>query len=143
MERNGGGKRVAANGRNNNRCIRRTLGPSGCGGNDGLAAIDDILRVGTSAGGARAKTILAWNPNSGEFRHGQIDAGVGFEHWLMKLDGIENNRDKDKPDPQGYGLIEYAYFLMAKDAGVEMMPCRQGWQNTQASHAVALRLAAL
>lgn len=94
------------------------------GGNDDLAAIDDILRVGTSAGGARAKAILAWNPNTGEFRHGQTDVGVGFEHWLMKLDGIENNRDKDKPDPQGYGLIEYAYFLMAKDAGIEMMPCQ-------------------
>lgn len=94
------------------------------GGGDDRAAIDDILRVGTSAGGARAKAILAWNPNTGEFRHGQIDAGNGFEHWLMKFDGIEGNRDKEEPDPQGYGLIEYAYFMMASDAGIEMMPCR-------------------
>lgn len=94
------------------------------GGEDDRAAIDDILRVGTSAGGARAKAILAWNPNTGEFRHGQIDAGVDFEHWLMKLDGIDDNHDKDKLGPRGYGLIEYAYFLMAKDAGIEMMPCR-------------------
>jgi len=93
------------------------------GAND-LAAIDDILRVGTSAGGARAKAILAWNPNTDEFRHGQIDAGEGFEHWLMKFDGIDNNRDKEEPEPAGFGLVEYAYHLMAKDAGVEMMPCR-------------------
>lgn len=93
-------------------------------GKNDLAAIDDILRVGTSAGGARAKAILAWNPDTGEFRHGQIDAGEGFEHWLMKFDGIDNNRDKEEPDPQGYGLIEYAYYLMAVDAGIDMMPCR-------------------
>ncbi len=93
------------------------------GGND-RAAIDDILRVGTSAGGARAKAILAWNPDTGEFRHGQLDAGVGFEHWLMKFDGIDNNRDKEDPDPQGFGLIEYAYYLMALEAGIDMMSSR-------------------
>jgi len=112
------------------------------GGNDDLAAIDDILRVGTSAGGARTKAILAWNPNTGEFRHGQTDARVGFEHWLMKLDGVENNRDKDRPDPQGYGLIEYAYFLMAKDAGIEMMPCRlheEGGQHCVCSAAIVFK----
>lgn len=93
-------------------------------GKNDLAAIDDILRVGTSAGGARAKAILAWNQQTGEFRHGQIDAGDGFEHWLMKFDGIDNNRDKEKPDPQGFGLIEYGYYLMATAAGIDMMPCR-------------------
>ncbi|CUX65440.1 HipA domain-containing protein [Agrobacterium tumefaciens str. Kerr 14] len=93
-------------------------------GKDDLAAIDDILRVGTSAGGARAKAILAWNEQTGEFRHGQIDAGEGFEHWLMKFDGIDANRDKEQPDPQRFGLIEYAYYLMAIDAGIDMMPCR-------------------
>ena len=87
-------------------------------------AIDDILRVGTSAGGARAKAILAWNPTTGEFRHGQVEAGDGFEHWLMKFDGITNNRDKEEYDPQGFGLIEYAYHQMARDVGIEMMPCR-------------------
>ena len=93
-------------------------------GKNDLAAIDDILRVGTSAGGARAKAILAWNQTTGEFRHGQIDAGDGFEHWLMKFDGIDNNRDKEEPDPQGFGLIEYGYYLMATAAGIEMTPCR-------------------
>ena len=94
------------------------------GGKNDLAAIDDILRVGTSAGGARAKAILAWNQTTGEFRHGQIDAGDGFEHWLMKFDGIDTNRDKEEPDPQGFGLIEYGYYLMAVAAGIDMMPCR-------------------
>lgn len=93
-------------------------------GKNDLAAIDDILRVGTSAGGARAKAILAWNQTTGEFRHGQIDAGDGFEHWLMKFDGIVDNRDKEEPDPQGFGLIEYGYYLMATAAGIDMMPCR-------------------
>ena len=93
-------------------------------GENDIAAIDDILRVGTSAGGARAKAILAWNQSTGEFRHGQIDAGDGFEHWLMKFDGIDNNRDKEEPDPQGFGLIEYSYYLMATAAGIEMTPCR-------------------
>ena len=93
-------------------------------GENDIAAIDDILRVGTSAGGARAKAILAWNQTTGEFRHGQIDAGDGFEHWLMKFDGIDNNRDKEEPDPQGFGLIEYGYYLMATAAGIEMTPCR-------------------
>ncbi|WP_320202108.1 type II toxin-antitoxin system HipA family toxin (plasmid) [Agrobacterium sp. rho-13.3] len=93
-------------------------------GTNDLSAIDDILRVGTSAGGARAKAILAWNEKTGEFRHGQIDVGQGFEHWLMKFDGIDSNRDKEEPDPQGFGLIEYAYYMMAIEAGIEMMPCR-------------------
>ncbi len=87
-------------------------------------ALQDILRVGTSAGGARAKALLAWNPNTGEFRSGQLDCEDGFEQWLLKFDGVGNNSDKELADPQGYGRIEYAYHLMAKDAGIEMTPCR-------------------
>ncbi|MBU1049165.1 type II toxin-antitoxin system HipA family toxin [Candidatus Bipolaricaulota bacterium] len=93
-------------------------------GEDDGKAMQDILRVGTSAGGARAKAILAWNPETGEFRSGQIDAAAGFEHWLLKFDGISNNRDKELADPKGYGKIEYAYHLMAVEAGIHMMPCR-------------------
>ncbi len=108
-----------------NRVLNEKAGLQGVltGQND-LAAMDDILRVGTSAGGARAKAILAWNPQTGEFRHGQTDAGDGFEHWLMKFDGIDNNRDREEPDPQGFGLIEYAYYRMATAAGIHMMPSR-------------------
>ncbi|MEJ2308117.1 MAG: type II toxin-antitoxin system HipA family toxin [Gammaproteobacteria bacterium] len=87
-------------------------------------AMRDILRVGTSAGGARAKAVIAWNPGTNEVRSGQVEAGEGFEYWLLKFDGVSGNRDKEREDPKGYGAIEYAYHLMAKDAGIRMMPCR-------------------
>ena len=87
-------------------------------------ALEDILSVGTSAGGARAKAVLAWNPNTGEFRSGQLDAGPGFEHWLLKFDGVSDNRDKELADPEGCGRIEYAYALMARAAGITMSKCR-------------------
>ncbi|MCU7830375.1 MAG: type II toxin-antitoxin system HipA family toxin [Candidatus Thiodiazotropha sp. (ex Myrtea sp. 'scaly one' KF741663)] len=93
-------------------------------GVDDQRTIEDILRVGTSAGGARAKAVLAWNPETGEFRSGQAPAGRGFSHWIMKFDGIHGNRDKELADPQGFGRIEYAYSLMARDAGITMQECR-------------------
>lgn len=93
-------------------------------GTDDRKTIEDILRVGTSAGGARAKAILAWNPETNEFRSGQINVRPGFEHWLMKFDGVANNRDKELADPLGYGKIEYAYHLMAVKAGIHMSPCQ-------------------
>ena len=87
-------------------------------------ALEDILSVGTSAGGARAKAVLAWNPDTGEFRSGQLDVEPGFEHWLLKFDGVSDNRDKALADPEGYGRIEYAYALMARAAGITMSQCR-------------------
>nr|WP_307774129.1 HipA domain-containing protein [Luteimonas salinisoli] len=87
-------------------------------------ALEDILRVGTSAGGARAKAVLAWNAQTGEFRSGQVNAGEGFGYWLLKFDGIANNRDKELADPQGFGLIEYGFHLLAVAAGVDMTECR-------------------
>ena len=87
-------------------------------------ALGDILRVGTSAGGARAKAVIAWNPRTGVVRSGQVRAGDGFEHWLLKFDGVDGSGDKGLTDPLGYGAIEYAYALMAQAAGIEMMPCR-------------------
>lgn len=87
-------------------------------------AVREILSVGTSAGGARAKALIAWNPATNEVRSGQVNAGIGFEHWLMKFDGVKNNRDKELADPEGFGAIEYAYAKMAQDAGINMMPCR-------------------
>lgn len=93
-------------------------------GQDDQRAIEDILRVGTSAGGARAKAVLAWNPETGEFRSGQAAAGKGFSQWLMKFDGVAENRDKELADPQGFGRIEYAYSLMAGAAGIQMHECR-------------------
>ena len=88
---------------------------------DGVA---DILRVGTSAGGARAKAVIAFHPGTGEVRSGQVHPGDGFEHWIIKFDGVRGNKDKELDDPRGYGTIEYAYFLMARAAGVVMSDCR-------------------
>jgi serine/threonine-protein kinase HipA len=102
---------------------RARLGGVFSGEND-PEAINDLLRVGTSAGGARAKAILSWNPETNEFRSGQVDAGTGFEHWLMKFDGITSNQDTEIATPKGYGKIEYAYHLMAVEAGIEMTACR-------------------
>lgn len=87
-------------------------------------AMKDILRVGTSAGGARAKAVIAWNPITNEVRSGQTIAPKGFEYWLLKFDGVSNNRDKELADPMGFGAIEYAYSKMAADCGIIMSECR-------------------
>ncbi|MCL2715755.1 MAG: type II toxin-antitoxin system HipA family toxin [Alphaproteobacteria bacterium] len=93
-------------------------------GDDDHEALQEILRVGTSAGGARAKAILAWNEKTGEFRSGQVKAGGGFSYWLLKFDGISSNRDKELADPKGYGRIEYGFACMARAAGIAMSECR-------------------
>jgi serine/threonine-protein kinase HipA len=87
-------------------------------------ALRDILSVGTSAGGARAKAVIAWNRTTNEVRSGQIAKDSGFEYWLLKFDGVEGNKDKELDDPKGYGAIEFAYYLMAKAAGITMSECR-------------------
>ena len=87
-------------------------------------ALGDILRVGTSAGGARAKAVIAWNARTNEVRSGQVAAGEGFDYWLLKFDGVANNRDKELNDPKGFGALEYAYYLMARAAGITMSECR-------------------
>ena len=96
---------------------------------EGLAK---ILSVGTSAGGARAKAIIAWNEQTGDVRSGQVDAGEGYSYWLLKFDGVSNNRDKELADPKGYGRIEYAYYLMALDAGIAMTRSRLMEENGRA-----------
>ncbi|MDP3516656.1 MAG: type II toxin-antitoxin system HipA family toxin [Pseudohongiella sp.] len=94
------------------------------GGVQDQESLQHILRVGTSAGGARAKALLLWNPRTGEFRSGQLSGPAGFEHWLLKFDGVSNNRDRELADPLGFGRLEYAYHLMAKNAGIDMTTCR-------------------
>ena len=95
------------------------------------AALQDILRVGTSAGGARAKAVIAWNRVTNELRSGQVAAGDGFEYWLLKFDGVAGNQDKELEDPKGYGAIEYAYWLMAQAAGITMSECRLLEENNR------------
>jgi serine/threonine-protein kinase HipA len=90
--------------------------------------LDELIRVGTSAGGARAKAVIAWNPRTHKIRSGQVMAPKGYEYWLLKFDGV-GNRDKELTDPRGYGKIEYAYYLMATAAGIEMSECRLHVEN--------------
>lgn len=94
-------------------------------------ALKEILSVGTSAGGARAKAVIAWNPSTLEVRSGQIPAGKGFEYWLLKFDGVQGNMDKELEDPKGYGAIEFAYYRMATDAGITMSECRLLEENNR------------
>ncbi|MBK7002327.1 MAG: type II toxin-antitoxin system HipA family toxin [Rhodoferax sp.] len=86
------------------------------------AALANIIRVGTSAGGARAKAVVAWNPQTDQIRSGQFDTAPGFEHWLLKFDGV--GKDSELGGSADYGRIEYAYHLMAEAAGIRMSPCR-------------------
>ncbi|MHB8253052.1 MAG: type II toxin-antitoxin system HipA family toxin [Acidiferrobacter sp.] len=81
-----------------------------------------LFQIGTSAGGARAKAVVAWNPDTQELRAGQFDVDPGFQHWLLKFDGM--GRDQELGTGSGYGRIEYAYHLMARDAGITMQDCR-------------------
>lgn len=94
------------------------------------AALANIIRVGTSAGGARAKAVIAWNPKTDEIRSGQFDAAGGFEHWLLKFDGV--GRDAELGTGAEYGRIEYAYHRMALAAGITMEPCRLLVENGRA-----------
>jgi serine/threonine-protein kinase HipA len=94
------------------------------------AALANILRVGTSAGGARAKAVIAWNPETNVLRSGQFDVSPGFEHWILKFDGV--GKDMELGTGADYGRIEYAYYLMAKQAGIEMSPCRLLEENGRA-----------
>jgi serine/threonine-protein kinase HipA len=94
------------------------------------AALTQIIQVGTSAGGARAKAAIAWNPTTSEVRAGQFDVDEGFEHWLLKFDGM--GADVELGVGQAYGRIEYAYHLMARAAGMEMSPSRLLEENGRA-----------
>ena len=94
------------------------------------AALAQLIQVGTSAGGARAKAVVAWHPRSNEIRAGQFDVQDGFEHWLIKFDGV--GKDERLGVSEDYGRIEYAYHLMAVAAGIEMAPCRLLLENGRA-----------
>ena len=87
-------------------------------------ALLDILSVGTSAGGARAKAVIAFNPDTKQVRSGQLDLSPGFEHWLIKFDGVKFSGDWGTADPSGYGLLEYSYYEMARHCGIDMMESR-------------------
>ena len=94
------------------------------------AALANIIKVGTSAGGARAKAVIAWNPATDEVRSGQFDAATGFEHWLLKFDGV--GEDEELGTGEGYGRTEFAYYLMAMTAGISMSQSRLLEENGRA-----------
>lgn len=87
-------------------------------------ALEQILQIGTSAGGARAKAIINWNEQRNIILPGHMQPQDEFDGWLIKFDGVSENRDKELTDPLGYGRIEYAYYLLAVKAGIEMMESR-------------------
>lgn len=92
---------------------------------DNSRMMEQIISVGTSAGGARAKAVVAWNRTTGDIRSGQVHAGDGYEYWIIKFDGVENNKDRDDTaDGPAFTRIEYAYYRMARTAGIEMSECR-------------------
>lgn len=92
-------------------------------------AVLEILRIGTSAGGARPKAVIAYNQKTGEVRSGQTNASKGFEHWLIKLDGVS---DTQLGSSYGYGRVEMAYYNMAVACGIEMMPSALLEENSRA-----------
>ena len=103
---------------------------------DEQKAISDILKIGTSAGGARAKAVIAYNSKTGEVKSGQAKAPIGFEHWLIKLDGVH---DAQFGESNGFGRVEYAYHLMAKDCGISMMDCHLLEEDNGRAHFMTKR----
>ena len=96
---------------------------------DEQKAMKEILKIGTSAGGARPKAVIAFNKKTGEVRSGQTIAPKGFEHWLLKLDGVS---DAQFGSSHGFGRVEYAYYLMARDCNIQMMDCELLEENERA-----------
>ncbi|HXN74371.1 MAG TPA: type II toxin-antitoxin system HipA family toxin [Candidatus Acidoferrales bacterium] len=94
------------------------------------AALANMIKVGTSAGGARAKAVIAWNPKTNEIRSGQFDVAPGFEHWILKFDGV--GQYPELGAGEDYGRIEYAYYKMATAAGIRMSDCRLLEENGRA-----------
>lgn len=96
---------------------------------DDAEHLNELIKVGTSAGGQRAKAIIAYNPKTKDIRSGQTKVPEDFEHYLFKFDGVNN---EELGDPIGYGRIEYAYYLMAKECGIDMMPSQLFEENGRA-----------
>lgn len=98
-------------------------------GKDDEKAMMEILKIGTSAGGARPKAVIAYNPKTEEVRSGQGNVPKGFEHWIIKLDGVSGEQFGES---SGWGRVEYAYYLMAKDCGIEISQCQLLEENGRA-----------
>lgn len=99
-------------------------------GVDRKAAIAEILRLGTSAGGQRAKAIIAYNKETGEVRSGQVPVSKGFDYYLIKLDGV--SAEAGFKETENFGRIEYSFYLLAKECGIEMTECSLIEENGRA-----------
>ena len=97
---------------------------------DKKAAIAEIVRLGTSAGGQRAKAIIAYNKNTGEVRSGQVDARAGFDYYLIKLDGV--TAEAGLRETQNFGRLEYSFYRLVKECGIEMSECSLIEENGRA-----------
>ena len=97
---------------------------------DKKAAIAEIVRLGTSAGGQRAKAIIAYNPLTGEVRSGQIDAPEGFDYYLIKLDGV--TAEAGFRETQNFGRLEYSFYRLVKECGIKMSDCSLIEENERA-----------
>lgn len=91
--------------------------------------MQEILKIGTSAGGARPKAVIAYNPKTQDIRSGQGNVPKGFEHWLLKLDGVSGEQFGES---SGWGRVKYGYYLMAKDCGIDMSVCQLLEENGRA-----------
>lgn len=92
-------------------------------------AMQEILKIGTSAGGARPKAVIAYHPKTKDIRSGQANVPKGFEHWLIKLDGVSGEQFGES---SGWGRVEFAYYLMAKECGIKMSDCQLLEENGRA-----------
>lgn len=97
---------------------------------DKKAAIAEIVRLGTSAGGQRAKAIIAYNPSTGEVRSGQIEAPEGFDYYLIKLDGV--TAEAGFRETQNFGRLEYSFYRLVKECGIEISDCSLIEENGRA-----------
>lgn len=109
---------------------RAMIGGEFAADHDTRAALQSLIQVGTSAGGARAKAVIAWNRETRQIRSGQLPADPGFEYWLIKLDGVGG--DSELGSGGSYGRVEYAYSLMAAEAGIRMTDCTLLEENGRA-----------
>ncbi|SGZ75933.1 HIPA PROTEIN [Bathymodiolus thermophilus thioautotrophic gill symbiont] len=83
---------------------------------------NELIRIGSSAGGARPKAVVGWNRQNNDMIAGQFDLPQNYEHWLLKFDGV--GQDQELGGDEGYGRIEFVYYLMALEAGIEMSESR-------------------
>ncbi len=102
---------------------------------DGL---DDLIRVGSSVGGQRAKALIAWNPDTNDMRSGQVDAPTGYTQWILKFDGLMHDGSR-LGDPVGWGRVEYAYAAMADACGIVMSPSRLFRDDSGRAHFMTRR----